>query len=195
MKYVCVYLGANTGNNPSFSNAVIVLGKEIADQGLTLIYGGSSLGLMGLLAKTVKQNGGNVIGIITKNLLEKETKSIYLDDLIVVDSMQERKKIMQAKSDLFIVFPGGLGTLEEVFETWNSIKIGLINKPIGFLNVCNYFHNLFLFIKESENNGFISEEYSKKPIINNSPSILISNLLNKDALCIEEFLDFNKSCL
>ena len=111
MKSVCVYLGANFGKNEAFKEAVIKLGSEISDRGLTLIYGGSSLGMMGLLATTVKESGGKVIGVITRHLIEKEKPLETLDELHIVDSMQERKKIMQKLADAFIVFPGGIGTL------------------------------------------------------------------------------------
>ncbi|WP_234999737.1 TIGR00730 family Rossman fold protein [Legionella quinlivanii] len=102
---------------------------------MTLVYGGSSLGMMGLLANTVKECGGKVVGIITHHLIEQEKPLKCLDELYIVDSMQERKSMMQQISDMFIVMPGGLGTLEEAIETWNAIKIGELTKPIGFLNI------------------------------------------------------------
>lgn len=176
MKSICVYLGANCGTNVKLSEAVIELGKEIADSGSTLIYGGSSLGLMGLLAKTVIDQGGKVIGVITKQLIEKEKPLSNLDKLYVVDSMQERKRIMQELSDVFVVMPGGLGTLEEAFETWNAIKIGLINKPIGFLNVLGFFDELFSFTKTCEKYGFVSAAHQHIPKINQDVALLLEEL-------------------
>ena len=135
MKSVCVYLGANFGKNEAVKANVVKLGHELSDMGLTLIYGGSSLGMMGLLATTVKESGGKAIGVMTKHLLDKEKPLEILDELYIVDSMLERKKMMQNLADVFIVMPGGIGTLEEAIETWNAIKTGEINKKIGFLNI------------------------------------------------------------
>jgi len=177
MKTVCVYLGANFGNNNEFSEAVILLGKEIADMGLTLIYGGSSLGMMGLLATTVKEHGGGVIGIITKQLIEKEKPLTLLDVLHIVDSMQERKRCMQQMADIFIVMPGGLGTLEEAFETWNAIKIGELEKSIGFLNINGYFDGLFSFIGTCEQRGLVFKKDREIPIVRSSVQTLLANMI------------------
>lgn len=174
MKSICVYLGASSGNKDSFKHSVVALGKEIANQGYTLIYGGSSLGMMGLLANTVKENGGKVIGIITRHLIDKEIPLDNIDELIVVDSMQERKKLMQSKADSFIVMPGGLGTLEEAIETWNAIKIGEINKPIAFFNKDAYFDSLFKFMSSCSESGFIQEKHLKLPILSDN----IMDILN-----------------
>lgn len=181
MKNICVYLGANFGNKGNFKKSVEKLGKEIAEQGYTLVYGGSSLGMMGVLATTVKENGGKVIGIITRNLIDKEIPLSNLDELIVVDSMQERKKLMQLKSDSFVVMPGGLGTLEEAIETWNAIKIGEINKPIAFFNKENYFDGLFNFMSSCAAVGFLKSEHLTIPIVSDSVVDILNQLnLNKN---------------
>lgn len=176
MKSIGVYLGAHCGNNKVFSESVTLLGKEIAALGLTLVYGGSSLGLMGQLATTVKELGGKVIGVITNQLIEQEKPLSTLDELHVVDSMQERKHILQQKSDLFIVMPGGLGTLEEAFDTWNAIKIGVLNKPIGFVNVAGYFDELFAFISTCEKNGFLFRNQMNIPCIHSNVTLLLAEL-------------------
>lgn len=176
MKSICVYLGAKSGNNVVFSEAVVLLGKEIAASGLSLIYGGSSLGLMGILANTVKNYGGKVIGITTKQLLKQEKPLTTLDKLHIVASMHERKRMMQDLADFFVVMPGGLGTLEEAFETWNAIKIGVLDKPIGFLNVSGYFDELFSFGKTCEKNGFLSEAQLKIPKVNVDSKLLLADL-------------------
>ena len=183
MKSIGVYLGAHCGNSSMFSESVTILGKEIAALGLTLIYGGSSLGLMGILATTVKNNGGKVVGVITNQLIDKEKPLSTLDELHIVDSMQERKQLIQQRSDMFIVMPGGLGTLEEAFDTWNAIKIGIFNKPLGFLNIAGYFDELFAFISTSNKSGFISNEQLKIPYINTSVNLLLKNL--NDVISLE----------
>lgn len=173
MKSVCVYLGANSGNNNQFSEAVVLLARELADKELTLIYGGSSLGMMGLLAASVKEYGGKVIGIITKNLIEQEKPLDQIDELHIVETMQERKRMMQQMADVFIVMPGGLGTLEEAFETWNAIKIGELKKNIGFLNINGYFDGLFSFIETCEQNGLLLKKDANIPLIQpNAPALL-----------------------
>jgi uncharacterized protein (TIGR00730 family) len=177
VKTVCVYLGASVGNNKAFEQATIKLAQEIVDMRLTLIYGGSSLGMMGLLATTVKTLGGKAIGVMTTHLLDKEKPLEILDELYVLDSMQERKKMLQKLADAFIVMPGGLGTLEEAIETWNTVKIGELDKKIGFLNIDNYFDKLFEFMNDCKNAGFMNAKQSAIPIVNSDPSLLLSHLV------------------
>lgn len=177
MQSICVYLGAKFGNSPHFKEAVVQLGRQIANSNFRLVYGGSSLGLMGLLATTILDLGGKITGIITESLIAQEQPLTTLDELIITQTMQERKILLQQKADAFIVMPGGLGTLEEAFETWNAIKMGLLNKPIGFLNIDNYFHDLFSFVLNIEKQGFISEGQTKIPRINVNPALLLSELL------------------
>lgn len=177
MKTVCVYLGASFGNATEYSEAAILLGKEIAQRDLTLVYGGSSLGMMGLLATTVKEQGGKAIGIITEALIEKEKPLTLLDELHVVNSMQKRKSMMQKMADFFIVMPGGLGTLEEAFDTWNAIKLGELEKDIGFLNINGYFDGLFSFIRHCEQNGFVLKKAGDIPIVQTNVVSLLATLL------------------
>lgn len=177
MRSVCVYLGANLGKNSRLSEAVITLGKQIATRDCRLVYGGSSQGLMGLLATSVIDHGGKVTGIIPTHLIEKEIPPNNLDNLIVTESMQERKLLLQKLSDAFVVMPGGLGTLEEAFDTWNAIKIGILDKPIGFLNIDGYYDGLFSFIVNCTEQGFISTHQMKIPSIDSKPQTLLANLL------------------
>ncbi len=176
MKSICVFLGANVGNNTLFSESVILLGHEIAERGARLVYGGSSLGMMGLLATTVKERGGAVVGVITRHLLEQEKPLEGLDELHLVDTLQERKNRMEQESDLFVVMPGGLGTLEEAFEIWNAIKIGVVKKPIGFLNTDGYFDKLFSFITDCKDSCFISEDNLSIPKISSDVKLLLKSL-------------------
>lgn len=176
MPAVCVYLGANFGLDKTLEETVIQLGKYIHQMDLTLIYGGSSLGMMGLLAKTVKDLGGHVVGVITDHLIDKEKPLKNLDALHIVKSMQDRKKMMQELSDAFVVMPGGLGTLEEAIETWNSIKIGVIQKRIGFLNVGGYFDHLFAFMNHCHGQGFVMKEHTLIPVIHDDVQTLMGAL-------------------
>ncbi|MBA2650109.1 MAG: TIGR00730 family Rossman fold protein [Legionella sp.] len=176
MKSICVYLGAKFGSSPLFKDVVIQLGNQIADSNIRLIYGGSSLGLMGLLATSVMDLGGKVTGVITESLIALEKPLTSLDELIITKTMQERKMLMQQKADAFIVMPGGVGTLEEAFDTWNAIKIGAFNKPFGFLNIDSYFDGLFSFINNAEKHGFVSKTQAKIPKKNACPVLLLSEL-------------------
>lgn len=178
VKSICVYLGAKFGASEVFKEDVKRLGEQIVKSDFCLIYGGSSLGLMGLLAKTVIDSGGKVCGVITESLITQESPLTSLDELVITKTMQDRKILMQQKADAFIVMPGGLGTLEEAFETWNAIKIGLLNKPIGFLNIDGYFDGLFSFISNAERHGFISPKQATIPKVNACPALLISELVN-----------------
>ncbi|WP_408606871.1 LOG family protein [Legionella clemsonensis] len=177
MKSIGVYLGAKFGNSTLFKEVVIQLGNQIAHSNIRLVYGGSSLGLMGLLATSVTNLGGKVTGVIPENLIALEKPLASLDELVITKTMQERKMLMQQKADAFIVMPGGLGTLEEAFDTWNAIKIGVFNKPFGFLNINGYFDGLFSFIANAEKHGFVSNTQAQIPIINACPLLLLSELL------------------
>lgn len=155
---------------------VVQLGNQIAHSNIRLVYGGSSLGLMGLLATSVMDLGGKVTGIIPENLIALEKPITSLDELIITKTMQERKILMQQKADAFIVMPGGLGTLEEAFDTWNAIKIGVFNKPLGFLNIDSYFDDLFSFVSNAEKHGFVSKAQGQIPKISTCPALLLSEL-------------------
>jgi uncharacterized protein (TIGR00730 family) len=169
-------LGAKFGNSALFKDAVIQLGKHIANSNIRLVYGGSSQGLMGVLATSVMELGGKVTGVITESLIAIEKPLTSLDELIIIKTMQERKMLMQQKADAFIVMPGGLGTLEEAFDTWNAIKLGTFKKPIGFLNIAGYFDDLFSFITNAEEHDFVSKNQAQIPSISACPISLMSDL-------------------
>jgi len=177
MQYIGIYLGANPGNCSALTQTVTVLGEQMAKAGYGLVYGGSSQGLMGLLAESVLSHGGKAKGIITEQLIPQEKPLAKLDELIVVDSMQERKLLMQQHSQAFMVLPGGLGTLEEAFETWNAIKIGILDKPIGFLNVEGYFDGLFTFISGCVTRGFLTAKQARIPEISADTQLLLDSLM------------------
>ncbi|MCH9689818.1 MAG: TIGR00730 family Rossman fold protein [Gammaproteobacteria bacterium] len=165
MKAICVYLGANIGNNFLLTEAAVELGQLIAEAGIRLIYGGSSLGLMGKLSESVLSHGGQVTGIIPRSLLVKEKPSDQLDELIITETIQARKLLFQQRADAFLVFPGGLGTLEEAFETWNAVAIGTLKTPMGFLNIDGYYDKLLAFLLDCKTSGFIGEPQFDIPIV------------------------------
>lgn len=158
-----VYLGSHIGNNPCFKNAVVSFGKGVAELGYTVVYGGGGTGLMGVLAETVKFHGGTVIGITTEHLADIEKPYDFLDELHIVGSMYERKRLIHEKSSQFIAMPGGIGTFDELFETWCSMKIGVIKKPFGLVNIDGYFNHIIQFLTACTSYGFFNEQDIKIP--------------------------------
>ena len=185
MKSVCVFVGANRGLRPIYENSAIALAKEIAKRKLKLIYGGANVGLMGRLANTALECGADVIGVIPQSLVDKEIAHRNLTTLHIVKSMQDRKSMMTALSNSFIALPGGLGTLEEVFEIWNGIKMGLHKKPLGLLNVDGYFDPLLNFLKYVATEGFVKKEQLDLVIISDCPGTLL-NKINSIAVSSKE---------
>ena len=155
MRSICVYCGSSEGNLREFHDAAVALGRTLARRGLTLVYGGGCVGLMGALADACMTAGGHVVGVIPRALLEREVGHRGVSDLRVVDSMHERKSLMAELADGFVALPGGIGTLEELFEMWTWAQLGLHRKPVGLLNVGGYFDALLEFLDRSVDAGFI----------------------------------------
>lgn len=143
---VCVYCGSNPGFDPAFREAAIALGTEMGRRGMRLVYGGSHLGLMGMLADAVLGAGGKVTGVIPRLLVEKEAAYLSLDDLHFVESMHERKMRMADLAEGFISLPGGFGTLDETFEIATWAQLGLHAKPLVLWNVNGFYDGLFTFL-------------------------------------------------
>ena len=158
MKRVCVFLGSSPGKQPEYAEAAERLSRELVRRNLGLVYGGANLGLMKILADTVLAEGGEVIGVIPKMLVEKEIAHQGLTDLRVVGSMHERKALMADLSDGFIALPGGLGTFEEFFEVWTWGQLGLHAKPCGLLDTCGYFHRMIQFLDHAVEERFLRQE-------------------------------------
>lgn len=158
---ICVYCGSSSGNNEDILNQAVLLGEKFCESGHRLIYGGSSLGIMGTLADSVMKNGGEVVGVIPKNLFKREVAHRGITSLITVDGMHQRKSIMADRADAFLALPGGFGTLEELFEiiTWN--QIGIINKPVVLYNYEGYFQSLINMIDHAVGTGFIKPKNRK----------------------------------
>ncbi len=143
IKTVCVYCGSSAHVSDVYKQATVELGTYLSQQGVGVVYGGGRVGLMGLLADTVVENKGSVIGIIPEYLVYKEIQHEHLTEMHVVDSMHTRKRMMVDKSDAFIILPGGFGTLDEAFEIMTWRQLGMHQKPVVFLNVNNYWDKLF----------------------------------------------------
>lgn len=157
MSDICVFCGSSSGSDPAFRDAAVELGLLIASGGHRLVYGGGDVGLMGLVADSTLEHGGEVTGVMTEQLLTEEVAHPRLTRLEVAASMHERKAIMAALSDGVIALPGGFGTYEEAFEilTWN--QLGLVNKPVVFCDVKGFYAPLFDMIEHTADSGFLHD--------------------------------------
>jgi len=155
MKAICVFCGSGSGNNPEYLKIARNLGNTLAERGITLIYGGGNVGLMGEIARTVMNAGGAVIGVIPRHLAEKKVAYEGITDLRLVETMHERKAMMAELAEGFIALPGGLGTLEEIAEVLTWAQLGLHPKPCGLLNVSGYFDHLSAFLDHMVTEGFL----------------------------------------
>ncbi|MGH7525987.1 MAG: TIGR00730 family Rossman fold protein [Gemmatimonadales bacterium] len=173
---ICVFCGTNPGARPEYGAAARELGQLLADEGIELVYGGASVGIMGELADSVHEHGGHVTGIIPQQLMQKEAAHTGIPDLIVVASMHQRKSQMADMSDGFIVLPGGIGTLEGFFEivTWG--QLGIHAKPCGILNVAGYFDSLIGFLDHAVSEGFLTEIHRDIILIEPDAKVLLDRM-------------------
>ncbi len=151
---LCVFCGSSNGRGDDYLGAAHELGERMAARNIGLVYGGASIGVMGAVADAVLGRGGEVIGVIPKALADREVAHEGLSELHVVSSMHERKALMAQLCDAFVAMPGGLGTLEELFEVWTWAQLGIHNKPIGLLNVADFYTPLESFL-----DGLVAEEF------------------------------------
>lgn len=172
---ICVFCGSSEGNDNEIINAASQLGEALAKNDITLVYGAAKIGIMGLIAKSTLESNGKVIGIIPEFLKLKEVVHLGLTELITTQNMHDRKLLMQNKSDGFITMPGGMGTMEELFEIITWLQLGLHSKPIGLLNVNHYYDDLILMLEKMVKKGFLSMENFELLIVDNQ----IDNLLIK----------------
>ncbi|NBX58821.1 MAG: TIGR00730 family Rossman fold protein [Gammaproteobacteria bacterium] len=174
MKRLCVFCGANSGHDPRYMKAAAALGRSIAQAGLGLVYGGASIGLMGAVADAALAEGGEVIGVIPQTLVAREVAHHGLSDLRIVTSMHERKALIADLSDGFIALPGGVGTLEELFEVWTWSHLGLHRKPCGLLDVAGFYSGLGRFIDHVQQEGFLRDGVRDMLLMAENPTQMIA---------------------
>jgi uncharacterized protein (TIGR00730 family) len=170
---LCVYCGSNRGAAREFTEAAILLGRTLASSRIGLVYGGGHVGLMGVLADAVLAAGGEVIGVIPGALQEKELGHPGLTELHVVASMHERKQRMADLSDGFIAMPGGIGTLEELFETFTWLQLGFHHKPVALLNVGGFYDKLIEFMHQLTRDGFLKPEHEACLLVETDAAALL----------------------
>lgn len=176
MASICVYLGSRDGEDPRHREATETLGRLIAQRGHTLVYGGARVGLMGRLADAALAEGGRVIGVMPRHLVAREQAHLGLSELIRVTDMHERKATMAAHADAFIALPGGIGTLEELFEIWTWHYLGLHDKPLGVLDSGGFYAPLLQFLDGVVGEGFLDPRTREQLLSEASPQALLETL-------------------
>lgn len=173
---ICVFCGSSSGKNPSYQIAAIQLGKQLVERNIDLVYGGGSIGLMGLVSQAVYDGGRHVLGVIPKSLMPREITGETIGEVRAVSGMHQRKAEMARQADAFIALPGGYGTLEELLEVITWAQLGIHEKPVGLLNVDGYYNSLLSFIDKTVDEGFVSP--AARGIIVSAPTAheLISKL-------------------
>jgi uncharacterized protein (TIGR00730 family) len=173
VRRLCVFSGSSPGAHPEYADAARELGGELAARGIGLVYGGASVGLMGVVADAALEAGADVVGVIPQALVDREIAHPGLDDLRVVGSMHERKALMADLADGFIALPGGMGTLEELFEVYTWTQLGLHSKPLGLLDVRGYYGRLAAFLDHAVAERFLTPEHRGMLVVEERPEAMI----------------------
>ncbi|NDW09577.1 TIGR00730 family Rossman fold protein [Dysgonomonas sp. 520] len=176
MKRITVFCGSNNGADPEYKAQAYKLGQILAQNSIELVYGGAYVGLMGAVADGVLEWGGNVIGIIPSFLQKKELAHTGLSEMIIVDTMHQRKAKMEELCDGIIALPGGFGTLDELFEILTWAQLSLHNKPTGILNTNGFYNTLLKFVDEMVVQNFVKGEYRDLLLVNENPDNLIKQM-------------------
>jgi len=174
MQRICVFCGSNRGARPEYADAARGVAAALVRDDLTLVYGGGRVGLMGVIADEVLRLGGRAIGVIPRALWDREVGHASLTEVRIVETMHERKATMADLSDGFIALPGGLGTLEEIFEIWTWAQLGMHSKPCGFLDVGEYYTPLMQFLDRAVEETFIRPELRQIAIVESDPDLMLA---------------------
>lgn len=185
---VCVFCGSNAGNDPRFAEAAREFGALLAKEGIALVYGGGHVGLMGVVADAVLANGGKAIGVIPRALWDREVGHRNLTEIHIVETMHERKAKMSSLADAFVALPGGLGTLEEIFEVWTWAQLGIHRKPVGFLDVEGFYSLLLEFLDRAVDAGFVRPQFRAIAIVDTDPAALLRSLGSYEPPRVERWI-------
>lgn len=176
MRRICVYCGSGVGTRTEYADAARTLARVLVEQGLGLVFGGGRIGMMGILARSVLERGGEAIGVIPEALRDLELALDEVTDLRVVKDMHERKALMAELADGFIALPGGFGTLEELFEILTWAQLALHDKPVGLLNVAGYFDHVIRFVDRATDEGFLDTAHRDLLLVDEDPVALLAQL-------------------
>jgi len=189
LQNICVYCGSNGGRRPEYADGARELARELVRRDIGLVYGGASVGIMGIVADAVMAEGGRVIGVIPEPLMRKELAHRGLTELHVVQSMHERKTMMAERADGFVALPGGAGTLEEIFETWTWAQLGMHDKPCGLLNIAGYYDKLAGFLDHSVQESFMRAEHRAMLIVESRPADLLDRYAEYTPPTVSKWID------
>ncbi|MEO7244900.1 MAG: TIGR00730 family Rossman fold protein [Rubrivivax sp.] len=182
---LCVYCGSRSGADPAYAAAARAVGDGLGRRGEQLVYGGGNIGLMGIVADAALAAGGRVVGIIPQALMVREVGHSTLSEQHVVPTMHLRKQMMAERADAFLALPGGLGTLEELFEVWTWRQLGYHDKPVGVLNVAGYWDPLLRFLDGCVEQGFLDATQRRLPLVDDDPQRLVQRLRAAALLAVE----------
>ena len=176
---ICVYCGSRHGRLPAYTEAARALGRAIGSRGWQLVYGGGHVGLMGEVADATLAAGGTVVGVITEALMQREVGHRGLTELHVVPSMHARKQMMAERADLFIALPGGIGTMEELYEVWTWRQLGHHERPIGLVNVAGFYDGFLRFVQQMVAEGFLAQTQAASLASHHDPEQLLLELAQR----------------
>ena len=178
MKNISIFCGAHEGNNPKYGEEAKKVAESIAKKGINVVFGGGNVGLMKIISDTALDNGVEVLGISLKSLHALELANPRLKEIVVTDTLLDRKDEFMSRSDAFIVLPGGVGSLDELAEIMASNQLGIINKPVGILNTEGYYDHLLSWFNKAVEEGFISPANLKELLVSDSPQELVEMVVN-----------------
>ncbi|HUW41398.1 MAG TPA: TIGR00730 family Rossman fold protein [Rectinemataceae bacterium] len=172
---VCVFCGSSAGFRPEYAAGAAAMGRELGRRGLALVYGGGNIGTMGILARSALEAGASVTGVIPRKLYEL-VDHVELSELVVAEDMHERKARMTSSSDAFLAMPGGIGTLDELFEAWTWRQLGYHDKPVGLLNLAGFYDGLLSFLRVVSEEGFLKASMLGDLVVETDPARLLDRL-------------------
>ncbi|MGR9115715.1 MAG: LOG family protein [Gammaproteobacteria bacterium] len=188
IKSICVYCGSSPGRLEAYAQAAQMLAETLVRRNIRLVYGGASVGIMGRVADRVLQLGGQVIGVIPEALVRKEVAHNHLTELHVTHSMHERKTQMAELADGFIALPGGIGTLEELFEIWTWAQLGIHDKPCGLINVGGYYDSLIKFLDHAFAEQFVKQPHRGMLIVETEPEALLDRYVDYQSPVVAQWV-------
>lgn len=180
MKNISIFCGAHEGKNPKYAQSAKIISEAIAKKGINVVFGGGNVGLMKIISDTALDNGVEVLGISLKSLHALELANPRLNEIVVTDTLLDRKDEFMSRSDAFIVLPGGVGSLDELAEIMASNQLGIINKPVGILNTEGYYDHLLKWFDKAVEEGFISSANLKELLISDNPEELVDLVVNHE---------------
>jgi uncharacterized protein (TIGR00730 family) len=189
MRRICVFCGSNPGARPAYAEAAAELGRLLAAEGIGVVYGGGQVGLMGVLADAVLAEEGEIVGVIPQALVDREIGHPGVPDMRVVGSMHERKALMAELSDAFVALPGGLGTLEELFEVYTWAQLGLHRKPCGLIDVEDYYAGIADFLAHAVEERFLPEQHRAMLMVEREPRALLDRLRGYEPPAVPKWID------